>query len=135
MSGCDRCSLYDSYPKLSTTKGTDMKYLLSSMAIIAAVTIAAPAWAQRTGPGPGAWTGSGPGVVPPGGFGPSSPNYNVSGSSPYYGSPYSYGWPYYYGSSYYYRAPYYYGSTYSPYYYGSPYYASPSSYYYGQAVR
>src|SRR5215467_12065535 len=107
----------------------DMKYLVSSVAIFAAVTIAAPAWAQRTSPGPGAWTGSGPGVIPPGGFGPSSPNSTVSGSSSYYGSPYYYSSPYNYGS------PYYYGSTYSPYYYGSPYYTPPSSYYYGPAVR
>ena len=120
MTGCDGCSLYDSYPKLSTTERTDMKYLLSSVAIFAAVTIAAPAWAQRTGPGPGAWTGSGPGVIPPGGFGPSSPNSNVSGSSSYYGLPYYYGSPYNYSS---------------PYYFSSPYYTPPSSYYYGPAVR
>jgi hypothetical protein len=112
-----------------------MKYLLSSLAIIAAVAIAAPAWAQRTSPGPGAWTGSGPGVVPPGGYGPSSSYYNLPQSSAYYyAAPYNYGWPYYYGSSYYYGWPYY-GSTYSPYYYGSPYNASPSSYYYGPPVR
>jgi hypothetical protein len=118
---------YDCYPKLSTTEGTDMKYLLSGMAIIAAVAIAVPAWAQRTSPGPGAWTGSGPGVVPPGGFGPSSPNSNLYGSSPYYASPNYYGWPYYYGSPYYSGWPSYYGSPY--------YYPSPSSYYYGPAIR
>ena len=48
-----------------------MKYLLSSIAIIATIAAAAPAFAQRTGPGPTAETGSGPGIVPPGGFGPS----------------------------------------------------------------
>jgi hypothetical protein len=60
-----------------------MKYLLSSIAIIATVAAAAPAFAQRTGPGPTAETGSGPGVVPPGGFGPTEPPMdNVQYSSP-----------------------------------------------------
>ena len=55
-----------------------MRYLLlSSVAIIAALAIAAPASAQRTGPGPGAQTTTGPGVYPPGGFGPSSPLFNA----------------------------------------------------------
>jgi hypothetical protein len=62
-----------------------MKHLLSGVAIIAALAIAAPASAQRTGPGPYASTGTGPGVVPPGGFGPSSPLFNVP--APYYGLP------------------------------------------------
>src|SRR5215470_14027508 len=50
-----------------------MKKLFSGVAIIAALAIAAPASAQRTGPGPEASTTTGPGVTPPGGFGPSSP--------------------------------------------------------------
>jgi len=44
-----------------------MKYLLSSVAIVAALALAAPVWAQGYGPGPGARTGTGPGVTPPGG--------------------------------------------------------------------
>ena len=54
-----------------------MRNLLSGVAIIAALAIAAPASAQRTGPGPTAQTGTGPDVYPPGGFGPSSPMYNA----------------------------------------------------------
>jgi hypothetical protein len=34
-----------------------MKYLLSSVAIVAALALAAPVWAQGYGPGPGARTG------------------------------------------------------------------------------
>ena len=49
---------------------SDMKHLLSGVAILAALALAAPASAQRSGPGPGAWTGTGPGVIPPGGPGP-----------------------------------------------------------------
>ena len=56
----------------------DMKKLLSTAAIIAALASAVPALAQRTGPGPTANTGTGPGVIPPGGFGPSSPLYNLN---------------------------------------------------------
>jgi hypothetical protein len=51
----------------------DMKKLLSTAVIIAALASAVPASAQRTGPGPIANTGTGPGVIPPCGFGPSSP--------------------------------------------------------------
>ena len=56
-----------------------MKHLLSGVAIIAALALAGPVWAQRTGPGVGAGTGSGPGVTPPGGIGPSSPLSNLPG--------------------------------------------------------
>jgi hypothetical protein len=59
-----------------------MRHLLSTVAIIAAFAIAAPASAQRTGPGPYANTGTGPGVTPPGGFGPSSPLSNLPAGSP-----------------------------------------------------
>lgn len=59
----------------------DMKYLLSSLTIVAAVAMAAPASAQRTGPGPYAETGTGPGVNPPGGPGPSSPLFNLPAGS------------------------------------------------------
>jgi hypothetical protein len=48
-----------------------MKSLLSGVAIIAALAMAVPASAQGYGPGPGAQTGTGPDVVPPGGYGPS----------------------------------------------------------------
>jgi hypothetical protein len=58
-----------------------MRHLLSGIAIIAAFAIAAPASAQRTGPGPYANTGTGPGVIPPGGFGPSSPLFNLPDGS------------------------------------------------------
>jgi hypothetical protein len=54
-----------------------MRNLLSGVAIIAALAIAAPAFAQRSGPGPTAQTGTGPAVYPPGGFGPSSPMYDA----------------------------------------------------------
>jgi hypothetical protein len=50
-----------------------MRSLLSGVAIIAALAIAAPAFAQRSGPGPTAQTGTGPAVYPLGGYGPSSP--------------------------------------------------------------
>src|SRR6516164_5478295 len=46
-----------------------MKHPLTSITIVAALAIATPALAQRTGPGPFAETGTGPGVVPPGGAG------------------------------------------------------------------
>jgi hypothetical protein len=59
----------------------DMKKLLSTAAIIAALASAMPASAQRTGPGPTANTGTGPGVIPPGGFGPSSPLHNLNAGS------------------------------------------------------
>jgi hypothetical protein len=59
-----------------------MKYLLSSVAIVAALAIAAPVSAQRSGPGPAAGTGTGPGVNPPGGPGPSSPLGNLPAGSP-----------------------------------------------------
>ena len=55
-----------------------MDKLLSIAAIIAALAFAVPASAQRTGPGPTANTGTGPGVIPPGGFGPSSPLHNLN---------------------------------------------------------
>jgi type 1 fimbria pilin len=50
-----------------------MRTLLSgaAIAVVAALAITAPASAQRSGPGPTAQTGTGPGVIPPGGFGPS----------------------------------------------------------------
>jgi len=54
-----------------------MKYLLSGVAIVAALAMAAPASAQRTGPGAGASTTTGPTGVPPGGPGPSSPMSNL----------------------------------------------------------
>jgi len=59
-----------------------MKHLLSGVAIIAALAVAVPASAQRTGPGPYANTGTGPGVTPPGGFGPASPLYNQPAGLP-----------------------------------------------------
>ena len=59
-----------------------MKYLLSSVAIVAALAVTAPAWAQRTGPGAGAGETTGPGVNPPGGPGPSSPLSNLPAGSP-----------------------------------------------------
>src|ERR1700751_2222563 len=59
----------------------DMKKLLSTAAIIAALAAAVPASAQRTGPGPTANTSPGPGVIPPGGFGPSSPLHNLNEES------------------------------------------------------
>jgi hypothetical protein len=58
-----------------------MKKLLSTAAIIAALAAAVPASAQRRGPGPTANTGTGPGVIPPGGYGPSSPLYNLNEGS------------------------------------------------------
>ena len=51
-----------------------MKHLLNGVAIVAALAIAAPVWAQRTGPGPGA---PGPNQPVPGGPGPSSPLSNL----------------------------------------------------------
>ena len=59
-----------------------MKYLLSSVAIVAALAVVAPASAQRSGPGAGAATGTGPDVNPPGGPGPSQPYYNLPPGSP-----------------------------------------------------
>ena len=59
-----------------------MKYLLSGVAIVAALAVAAPGWAQRSGPGATAGTGTGPAVNPPGGPGPSSPLYNLPQGSP-----------------------------------------------------
>ena len=72
-----------------------MRTLLSgvAIAIVAAFAITAPASAQRSGPGSTAQTGTGPGVIPPGGFGPSSPLFNVRYGSP--GLPY----PAYYGAT------------------------------------
>ena len=58
-----------------------MKKLLSIAAIIAALAVAVPALAQRTGPGPTANTGTGPGVIPPGGYGPTSPLHNLNEGS------------------------------------------------------
>jgi hypothetical protein len=58
-----------------------MKKLFSTAAIVAALASAVPASAQPTGPGPTANTGTGPGVLPPGGFGPSSPLYNLNEES------------------------------------------------------
>jgi len=59
-----------------------MKYLLSGAAIVAALAIVAPVSAQRTGPGATAGFGTGPGVDPPGGPGPSSPLFNLPAGSP-----------------------------------------------------
>jgi hypothetical protein len=59
-----------------------MKHLLTGVAIVAALAFAAPAWAQRQGPGATAPTGTGPAVNPPGGPGPSSPLYNLPQGSP-----------------------------------------------------
>lgn len=59
-----------------------MKYLLSSVAIVAALAMVAPASAQRSGPGAGAGETTGPGVNPPGGPGPSSPLSNLPAGSP-----------------------------------------------------
>jgi hypothetical protein len=59
-----------------------MKYLLSGVAIVAALAIVAPASAQRTGPGATARSGTGPGVDPLGGPGPSSPLFNLPAGSP-----------------------------------------------------
>jgi hypothetical protein len=65
-----------------------MKHLLTGVAIVAALAFAAPVWAQRTGPGAGATTGTGPGVLPPGGLGPSSPLQNLPGQgAPGYAPP------------------------------------------------
>jgi len=65
-----------------------MKFLLSSVAIVAALAIASPVSAQGYGPGPGARTGTGPGVTPPGGIGPSSPLSNLPGQgAPGYETP------------------------------------------------
>jgi hypothetical protein len=58
-----------------------MKKLLRTAAIIAALASAVPASAQRTGPGPTANTSTWPGVIPPGGFGPSSPLHNLNEES------------------------------------------------------
>jgi hypothetical protein len=72
-----------------------MKSLLSGVAIIAALAIAVPASAQRYGPDAGAQTGTGPDVVPPGGYGPSeSALYNAQPGTfyPYPGVP-AYGGP------------------------------------------
>src|SRR6516164_3250590 len=59
-----------------------MKYLLSGVAIVAALAVVAPASAQRTGPGATAPSGTGPAVNPPGGPGPSSPLSNLPTGSP-----------------------------------------------------
>jgi hypothetical protein len=59
-----------------------MKYLLTSVAIVAALAVTAPVSAQRSGPGAGAATGTGPEVNPPGGPGPSSPLSNLPAGSP-----------------------------------------------------
>jgi len=55
-----------------------MKKRFSTAAIAAALASAVPASAQRTSPGPTVNTGTGPGVLPPGGFGPSSPLHNLN---------------------------------------------------------
>jgi hypothetical protein len=77
------------YPR-TATQTKDMKKLLSIAAITAAPASAVPASAQRTSPGPTVNTGTGPGVLPPGGFGPSSPLHNLNeepaglpGAAPY----------------------------------------------------
>ena len=58
-----------------------MKKRLSTAVIMAALASALPASAQRTGPGPTGNTGAGPGVIPPGGFGRSSPLKNLNEGS------------------------------------------------------
>ena len=58
-----------------------MKNFFSTTAIIAVLASAVPASAQHTGPGPTVNTGTGPGVLPPGRFGPSSPLHNLSEES------------------------------------------------------
>jgi len=68
-----------------------MRYLLSSVAIISALAMPTLASAQRTSPGPYANTGSGPGVIPPGGFGPSSPMFNLPTEYPGPSRPASWG--------------------------------------------
>ena len=71
-----------------------MRYLLlSGVAIIAALAIATPASAQRSGPGPTAQTTTGPGVYPPGGFGPSSPMFNAQDVYPNPSAPWVPIWP------------------------------------------
>jgi hypothetical protein len=60
----------------------DMRHFFGGIAIIAALAIPTLASAQRTSPGAYADTGSGPGVVPPGGYGPSSPMFNLTAGSP-----------------------------------------------------
>jgi hypothetical protein len=59
-----------------------MNKLFITMATIGALAMAAPAFAQRTSPGPTAETGTGPGVIPPGGYGPSSPLFKAYPGSP-----------------------------------------------------
>jgi hypothetical protein len=58
-----------------------MKKLFRTAAVIAALASAVPASAQRAGLGPTANTGTGPGVIPPSGFGPSSPLHNLNEES------------------------------------------------------
>jgi hypothetical protein len=61
-----------------------MRGLLSGVAIIAALALTVPAFAQRSGPGPGAETGTGPSAYPPGGYGPSSSSlFNAQPGYPY----------------------------------------------------
>jgi len=115
-----------------------MKHLLSSVTIVAALAIATPALAQRMGPGPFAETGTGPGVVPPGGPGPSSPLHNLPAGSPglSIAAPWVGGPPYYILPPPYYLPPvgYYPPSV----YYAPPalgYYAPPPGYYYGPPAR
>ena len=69
-------------PSEREAEDRNMKYLLSSVAIVAVVAMVAPAWAQRSGPGAGAGETTGPGVNPPGGPGPSSPLSNLPAGSP-----------------------------------------------------
>jgi hypothetical protein len=59
-----------------------MNKFFITVATIGALAIAGPAFAQRVGPGPTAETGTGPEVIPPGGFGPSSPFYNATPGYP-----------------------------------------------------
>src|SRR5208283_2895990 len=83
-------SLLPNAAKTRQRRTVDMRTLLSgvAIAIVAALAITAPASAQRSGPGPTAQTTTGPGVIPPGGFGPSETSlYNVPYGSP--GLPYS----------------------------------------------
>ena len=58
-----------------------MKKFFSTAAIVAVLASAVPASAQRAGLGPTANTGTGLGVIPPGGFGPSSPLHNLNEES------------------------------------------------------
>jgi hypothetical protein len=117
-----------------TARIADMKHLFRSVTILLAFVIATQASAQRTGPGPFAETGTGPGIVPPGGPGPSSPLHNLPAGSP--GLAVAAPWwmavppqPYYAPPVGYYAPPVYYAPP------PLGYYAPPPAYYYGPPAR